>query len=229
MIIAKGSSREIKNLNERSIIIDGIPTSIKTIIKSRIENKFDKYLEVDSFGLKQNRFECNPLNTQYSILIKDKHGSYSINELGCLAPVFDYDPEFEWLEMGYVSKLNNFLFTCLTITDYYPEGISFDDFVFSAHKKYREIHKIIHPSDTVYPNQISDTEYEIVIKHPWVENFISWMTLVGFEANDLILKNMGIFYNPNTDKQYLVICDFGISREYWKQYRKLRDEIEWKT
>jgi hypothetical protein len=224
MIIAKGSSREIKGLNQHYISLDGVLTQVNTIIKSRITNKFDHYLTTGSFGLMQNKIECDPRNNDYSILIKDNHGFYSLNEIGCLAPIFDFDAEFEWLEMGFVSKLTDFLFTCLTITDTYPDGISFNDFVFSAQKKYREIHGIIHPEDTVYPNQISDSEYEVVITHPWVANFISWMKLVDFETNDLILKNMGIFYNPNTNKGYPVICDFGINRQYWQKYSELMDK-----
>lgn len=224
MIIAKGSSREIKNLKEKFIILDGELVSIPTIIKSRIENKFDQYLTGDSFGIQQNKMECDIRNNEYSILV-NSGDSYQFNETGFLAPVFEFDSNFEWLEMSYVNKINKFLFQELTITDKFPNGINFDSFVYSANKKYRELHGIIYPEDSYFPNQIPDSKYELLLTHPWVANFISWMELVNFEANDLITKNMGIFTHPITMRGYPVICDYGISREYWQKYCILRDAL----
>jgi hypothetical protein len=226
MRIAKGSSREVLKSSPKYINLDGTLTEIKIVIKSRITNNFDQYLIGDSFGLQQNKFECNAINNDYSILLKNKTGGYSTNELGCLAPVFEYDVNYDWLEMGYVAPIGAWAFNQLTITPDYPDGLNFDCFVYCANKKYRELYGSNYPDDTLFPGQISDIEYEQVLKHPWVNNFISWMQLVQFEANDLILKNMGIFWHPITDKGYPVICDYGINREYWQKISELRDEYD---
>jgi hypothetical protein len=211
--VKTGSTRLVYfPVNKRKILLDGIETEIETVLKVGKPHKLEMHTNACELGACQNKIECQLSNSNYSVFIKNSDGSYTTNYDGILTPILQYDADFNWLEMvKVINPMTVPIFNKFTGGEGFPAGLFFDNVKLSLHRHYGNLTR---KEGEQVGQLISDEKYNLVIKHPWVKTYISFMEKLLIIPYDFNLRNLGYIIHPITKKEIMVICDYGYTKEY---------------
>jgi hypothetical protein len=227
----KGSSRAYLPIKEPvKIILDGIPTQIKTGMKVAIRATLDKHHDRKkhdgmSLGQLQNEAEGGDhfLNSNYRIITKDHEtGHYHSNsEFGIFPPLIDHDDvDHKWTHVVHVDKINGSMFRKLTRTESHPKGISHDEFCSALERVWNKDHG-------KYWKQSLEREKSLdhIESHPLVQKFLDHQRNMGMPPHDYRqMGNMGIWKDPHRGEQHIVARDHGFSANVMEAYSEARSK-----
>lgn len=226
----KGSSRiTLLHKDPHEVTIDGQKATIPTVTKfahtyknqrgtleSYIPEHFDHN---ESFGTRQNAHETDNFSMEhYSVLPKNKDGSFSSNHEGILPPMIDKDHEnHSWIQMGHVKDVTAQRFKQLTKTPEFKKGISHQEFYDAVNREWNHSQGRDH-----YSTFSGDHLTNIVDNHPFVQKVLEYSANLGTHPADFVKQNMGEWHNPVTKTDHLVIRDSGASADLLNLYTKAR-------
>lgn len=209
--VKQGSTRLVYfPLNKRKIILDGIETEIETVLKVVKPHKVES--GKCDLGKCQTKIESELSKSKYSAFLKNFDGSYTTNPDGILAPVLQYDHEFNWVEMvKVVNPMTIPIFNKFTGGEGFPAGLLFNNVKLSLERYHGNLTKT---EGIIIGQLIEDEKYNLCVKHPWVKTYIRFMEESNILPFDFNLKNLGYIIHTITKKEIMVICDYGFTTEY---------------
>lgn len=218
--VKQGSSRIVYfPKNKKRIILDGIETEIETVLKvAKCDS--DSLIDRHEFGQLQNKIEITINQSKFSLYTKNSDGSYLTNKSGILAPILNFDPNNNWIEMvRVINPMTIPIFNKFTGGEGFPAGLHFDQAKLSIRKHYN----INYDKDPgiIYPKLIDDEKYRVIMQHPWIKIYDQLMAEFDIEPSDFVLKNLGYIINPVTKQENMVLCDYGLTYESSKFIDKL--------
>ena len=197
-------------LNKTKIILDGIEVEIETALKVVKPHKFET--DKCDLGKCQTKIESELSKSKYSVFLKNSDGTYTTNYNGILAPILQYDNDFNWIQMvKVINPMTIPIFNKFTGGEGFPAGLYFDHVKLSLQRHHVNLTKIEGQKCGQY---IDEEKYNFIIKHPWVKTYISFMEESKILPFDFTLKNLGYIIHPITKKNIMVICDYGFTQEY---------------
>lgn len=215
--IKYGSTRTVYfPINKRKIILDGIETEIETVLKVANPHRLEITTDKCTLGKFQNKIESELSQTKYSAFILNPDSSYKTNYNGILSPVIQSDPENSWIEMvKVVNPLTVPIFNKFTGGERFPAGLFFKHVQLSLTQHHLNMLKKQNTcKNTSYGQYIDNEKYELIITHPWVKTYISVMEKYDAIPSDFSLRNLGYITHPITEKEIMVICDYGLTKKY---------------
>lgn len=229
----EGSARHYYQLRtSKKIVIDGIKTAIPHGVKIAARTDLDDYHTDEPFGIRQNKTESDPLLKRFSVLIphETKTEEYVTNDSGILAPVFDHENDGKWLEMAHVEPLrykNMSEIEHSKITDRVASILKHDNF--PNVKTINDLREtILHLSHKMQNSayKMPQEHMQRVIHHPVIRKFCEIVANTNLYAGDMSENNMGIWKHPITNKDHLVLHDYGASNKIMDDYKKVFHKIQ---
>lgn len=206
-----GSSRDVYHVIEpKEIILDGQKTHLPTVfkvVKTSTQDAARYYDKKEPLGILQNKHESDPVHNEFSVLQKQKDGTYKTNESGILAPTLEHHKNGFWNEMAKSNKFNDIDFREATKSKHFPEGLEKHHFFNAVHNLWDGNNfKETNPSETSIYN------------HPFIKKVIEHAKKANMDASDTHERNFGIFTHPITGKKYPVMFDYGYSKDVSDEY-----------
>jgi hypothetical protein len=129
----KGSSRAVHFLEEpHKCKIDGVETSMPTVLKVAFHGTLDKYLPKDTalLGEEQNSHESTTSHYHGVVSSRGNHdgSDFKFDPNGFAPPLIDHASDYSWIHVGKVDPIDAKTFKSLTKTDKFPQGITHDQF-----------------------------------------------------------------------------------------------------
>lgn len=139
------------------------------------------------------------------------HDYYLTHQLGIVVPGIDYDEKHDkpvWVHTEYARKVKPSEFKAIT-------GGSPVNLVQYAFYEANKPHRL-------FGNHIPTTYKHINPESEFVQSFVNFIS--NYDTDDIgvadfqSLSNWGMYHDPKTGKDRLVIIDFGLSSDIWKTY-----------
>lgn len=214
----KGSSRAVLfHKDPHQLTIDGVETSMPTVLKVAFSGTLDKHLPHGEqlLGEAQNQHEAS-LRYPFSILQHDHGNEWHTNEHGFLPPMIDFDPEGKWNHVAKVEPINAKDFRTATTNEDFPKGISHAEF----HDALLHHFNVAH-GDHSYSTQ-NDEKLACLQQHPLVEKALDMCLNTDTHPGDFHKANMGLWTHPVTGEKHVVASDAGFSKNVMRLYNKAR-------
>lgn len=185
----------------KEIILDG---KLIQVMTQTIDSLSEESIEGNIEG---NIEKSKDIYSPYYIFLKNEDGSYNTNPIGIIPTIFEVNDDFteiELLQITPLSEMPNTAFNELTISQDYPNGISFNELFDNIKIFCRNSYQwIIEPLD------------EKILTSPLSIKILEFSLHTGlspdFASN---IDFWGVMTHPLTHEQILVINQWGFYRNY---------------